>query len=328
MKKRIIISFLLILSLLAMAACSAADNAAIVNGDEISMEDLETEVALFQENIANSGLSLGDPEDEEYQRILKEEVLNIMIRKVLLHQELAANDIEISEDGALEYLDSMKSMYGEEQYQALLAMNGVDEETFIEDFAFNEALTALREKVTADVQVSEDEARDYFEANKSSLIRGTASHILFSFNTQEATDEVRAEAQARFDEAMARLSAGDDFATVAQEMSDDGSAANGGKLGDSFSMIDSPYVDEFTVAALNLEAGEYTKEPVVSQFGYHIIKLDEKIEDFDLLKEDIITMLVENKKDEIFGDYVMNLNENADIENFVSVEEPEVDEES
>lgn len=328
MKKKIIISLLLILSVLFMAACSAADSAAIVNGEKISTEDLEMEVALFQENIANSGLSIGDPEDEEYQRILKEEVLNIMIREVLLHQELVANDIEITEDGAIEYLDGMKSMYGEEQYQALLSMNGVDEDTFIEDFAFNEALTALREKVTADVVVSEEETKEYFEANKSSLIRGTASHILFSFSPEEATDEVTEEMQARFDEALARLSAGEDFATVAQEMSDDGSAANGGKLEDSFSMIDSPYVDEFTVAALNLEAGEYTEEPVVTQFGYHLIKLDEKIDDFDSLKTEITSMLLENKKDEVFGDYVLQLNEKAEIENFVSVEEPEVDEES
>ena len=326
--KKWIITGVLLLALGA-SACSAGQDAAIVNGEAISMEDLEAEVVSFQESIANSGLTLGNPEDEEYQRILKEEVLNIMIRKTLLKQALAANDIEISEDNAREYLDNMKTMYGEEQYQAILDMNGVTEEIFIEDFSFNEALNALRDIVTADVAVDEEEAREYFEANKSSFVKGTASHILIKFNPAEATDEIKEEMQARFDAAMARLDAGEAFAEVAKDVSDDGSASEGGKLGASFTMLDSPFVDVFTVAALSLDEGEYTREPVVSQFGYHIIRLDEKVEDFETLKFDVVLALAESQKDEVFGEYVLQLSEDAEIENFVVVEDDEeVEEES
>ncbi len=325
MKNKIVISFLLMLVLF-VTACSAGEEAAVVNGEAISMEDLETELVSFQESIASSGISLGNPEDEEYQRILKEEVLNIMIRKTLLRQELEANGIEISDESAIEYLDSMKALYSDEQYEAILAMNGVDEETFIEDFSFNEALTSLREIITAEVTVSDDEGREYFEANESSLVKGIASHILIQFNPAEATDEIKGQMQDRFDEAMARLDAGEEFATVAIELSDDGSAANGGKLGDSFTMLNSPFVDVFTVAALGLEEGEYTKEPVESQFGYHIIRLDEKIEDYESLRADVVLMLAENKKDEVFAEHVMQLSEKAEIENFVAVDEPEDEE--
>lgn len=325
MKNKIVISFLLVLALLA-TACSAGGEAAVVNGEAISMEALESEVVAFQESIASSGLSLGNSEDEEYQRILKEEVLNIMIRKILLRQELAANDIEISDVSAIEYLDSMKTTYGDEQYEAILAMNGLDEEIFIEDFSFNEALTALREIITADVSVGDDESREYFEANESSFVKGTASHILIQFNPAEATDEIKEQMQARFDEVMARLDAGEDFATLAIEVSEGPSAANGGNLVESFTMLNSPFVDVFTVAALGLEEGEYTKEPVESQFGYHIIRLDEKIEDYESLRADVVLMLSETKKDEVFAEHVMLLNDKAEIENFVSVEETEDEE--
>jgi peptidyl-prolyl cis-trans isomerase C len=74
--------------------------------------------------------------------------------------------------------------------------------------------------------------------------------------------------------ALADLEKGGDFATIAKERSiDPGSGARGGDLG---FVPKGKTVPEFENAALGLEVGTYTKTPVKSQFGWHIIRLDEK----------------------------------------------------
>lgn len=71
-----------------------------------------------------------------------------------------------------------------------------------------------------------------------------------------------------------QLDAGAKFEDIAKEKSADaGSGANGGDLG---YFGPGQMVPEFEKAAFALEPGTYTKEPVQSQFGWHIIKLEEK----------------------------------------------------
>ncbi len=75
--------------------------------------------------------------------------------------------------------------------------------------------------------------------------------------------------------AAARLDAGEEFAAVATEVSiDTGSGANGGSLG-----CTSPasYVPEFAEATMTAPIGEVT-EPVESEFGFHIIVVDDRTE--------------------------------------------------
>lgn len=74
-------------------------------------------------------------------------------------------------------------------------------------------------------------------------------------------------------EIIAKLNEGGDFAELAKENSTDGTAENGGSLG-YFAKAD--VVPEFADAAFSQEEGTYSKEPVKSQFGYHIIKVEEK----------------------------------------------------
>lgn len=90
--------------------------------------------------------------------------------------------------------------------------------------------------------------------------------------TQAPRDD--AQALARIIEVQQKLGAGEDFATLAQEYSDDtGSAVEGGDLG--WFAKDQGLVAEFEEAAFKLQAGEISP-PVKTQFGYHIIKVEER----------------------------------------------------
>ena len=103
----------------------------------------------------------------------------------------------------------------------------------------------LKDQITADVPHTEKQI--------------WARHILVSDPTVAAT-------------VIERLKSGEDFATLAKELSEDtGSAPNGGDLG---WFGTGAMVPEFETAAFALEKpGDYTTEPVKSQFGYHIIQL-------------------------------------------------------
>ena len=88
---------------------------------------------------------------------------------------------------------------------------------------------------------------------------------------------------------LADLAKGGDFAKIAEEKSQDpGSAKAGGDLG-FFAVGD--MVPEFETAAAALKPGEITKAPVKTQFGFHVIKLEEKrkqpIPELDQVKDQV-----------------------------------------
>lgn len=111
-----------------------------------------------------------------------------------------------------------------------------------------------------------------------------ARHILVK--TKEEADAI-----------IKQLDGGAKFEDIAKEKSSDpGSGANGGDLG---YFGPGQMVPEFEKAAFALEPGAYTKEPVQSQFGFHVIKVEDKRAKqppaFDEVKEQFRTVLVREK---------------------------------
>ncbi len=111
--------------------------------------------------------------------------------------------------------------------------------------------------------VSVDEAQKIYNARVANLkpeVEFAARHIL-----------VDSEAKAK--ELRAKIVAGEDFAKVATENSSDtGSAKQGGLLG-YFGM--GQMVPEFEAAVAKMQKGEVS-EPVKTQFGWHVIKLEDR----------------------------------------------------
>ena len=92
------------------------------------------------------------------------------------------------------------------------------------------------------------------------------------------TNEVRArhiivETEEEAKAIIAELDAGGDFEAIAKEKSKDGAAAQGGDLG---YFGPGRMVPEFEQAAFALDVGAYSKEPVKTQFGWHVIKVEDK----------------------------------------------------
>ena len=96
---------------------------------------------------------------------------------------------------------------------------------------------------------------------------------------------------------VARLKKGEKFDELAKKISKDpGSGAKGGDLDWANA---SSYVAEFSQAMIKLEKGQLTQEPVKSQFGWHVIQLDDtrdaKLPPFEELKPQISQQLTQQK---------------------------------
>jgi peptidyl-prolyl cis-trans isomerase C len=150
---------------------------------------------------------------------------------------------------------------------------------------------ALFQDMTANAQVDDATARQYFEQHKSEYETVHARHILIRVKgsplpgqpgKKELSDD---EALAKAQEIHKKLLAGEDFATLAKTESDDvRSGANGGDLG---SFKREQMAPPFAQAAFSLPAGQLS-EPVKTQFGYHLIKVEQHdVKSFDDAKSEL-----------------------------------------
>ncbi len=128
--------------------------------------------------------------------------------------------------------------------------------------------------LAAKVQVTDDQLKAYFEEQKqktperfTQAEQRRVRHILIAVN--DPKDDAAAKAKAEV--ALKRAQAGEDFAKLAKELSQDpGSAPQGGDLGWSERKA---FVAPFADAAFSMKEGEI-RGPVKTQFGYHVLKLE------------------------------------------------------
>jgi peptidyl-prolyl cis-trans isomerase C len=159
----------------------------------------------------------------------------------------------------------------------------LDQQTVIkQQLAFdreNILAQALYNDLVKSVKIDDAALQTYYDAHKADFESVKGRHILIRFKgsavplrpgEKELSDE---ESLAKAQDVRKRLLAGGDFITIAKADSDDtGSGANGGDLG---TFKHGQMVGAFETAAFALPVGQLS-EPVKTQFGYHIIKVEEK----------------------------------------------------
>jgi peptidyl-prolyl cis-trans isomerase C len=143
---------------------------------------------------------------------------------------------------------------------------------------------AASEKYIKSHPVSDSELRAEYDTQVAAMPKEyKARHILV--DNKESAEAV-----------ISKLQTGSDFSKLATAESKDSSAKNGGDLGwfSPQSMV-KPFAD----AVVALQKGEYTKEPVQSEFGWHVIMLDDvrspEVPEFDQVKQQV-EMLSQRKK--------------------------------
>jgi parvulin-like peptidyl-prolyl isomerase len=165
----------------------------------------------------------------------------------------------------------------------------------------------------ADMQTaikSDDAAlKKYYDEHKQEIEFVQARHILVKYkgspvpNREGQKDLTEEEALAKATELRKKILAGEDFAKLAKAESDDvGSGAVGGDLGN---FKHGQMVPAFEAAAFAAKVNEVT-EPVKTQFGYHIIRLDEvqagKTKSFESVRPELEAELKRNAAADKFGE--------------------------
>ena len=209
----------------------------------------------------------GNVTQEEFYKALKTTSGEQTLQRLVL-QKVLENDAKdkkaIEEEVKKEVANQVTQYGGEDALKAVLARSGFNSvDAYRETVYLNKLITAAVKKAN---KFSDEEIQKYYDSWEP---RATAQHILIGV-AQNASDEEKAE------DLIKQLKDGADFDTLAKENSTDKtSAENGGKIG-PFKRSD--MVKEFADAAYGLKVGEITEEPVLTQYGYHVIKLVDKPE--------------------------------------------------
>jgi peptidyl-prolyl cis-trans isomerase C len=295
---------------------------ALVNGVAITAADVEQKMAEIREQYARQG----QPVDEQKLEDLRPKVVDNLIEEELLFQESRRQKINVAPaamDAAL--ADIRKGFEDEEKFDAALQAMHLTRETFTRKL---ERLLAIREliqsQVDAQIEVPEEEIRTFYSENPqhfetSEKIR--ARHILIQLKP-DADEAARKMAMKKIGEVKKKLAQGADFAELAKQYSEGPSKTRGGDLG-FFGR--GRMVKPFEDAAFALEAGG-TSDMVETQFGLHLIRVEEKqpggTVPYEKAHDSILAHLKKQKRGRAIMTYLQNLKNDAAIEKFPSAGNP------
>jgi foldase protein PrsA len=246
-------------------------------------------------------------EDELYDVMVEQygaTTVEQLIADKIVASEAKKEKVTITDKELNAEIDKLKESYGgEEVFDQMLVSNNTTLDDLKEEL---KSYLTLRKLLVPQIEITDDELKTYFEENKESLGEAEqvkASHIL-----------VEDEATAK--EIKQKLTDGADFAELAKEYStDEGTKENGGELG---FFARGTMVTEFDDVAFALPLNEIS-DPVKTDYGYHIIMVEEKKEgkeaNFDDSKAEIKETLIDQKLESEYSTWLEEKKKDYDIEN-------------
>ena len=337
------LSFAIFLCPLAAEAKVLDRTVATVNAEAIMLSEYEKNADPILEQFNKNAPAA--EQTQEHIADIKKRVLDQMIDDRLLVEEAKAKNIHVSQ---LEVDDGVKKVRtrfnNEEEFNKELEKEGMSSDEFRKHIQDQLAtIKLIDQEVKAKVPPpTDDEIKELFDTldaivkdkpipgshtpseleELKSLAkavqrrfgeRARARHILIRVPATASQADKDA-AYKKIKDIQARLKKGDDFADLASKYSEDpGSKEHGGDLG-YFSRGD--MVPAFDKAAFALDVGQ-TSDIVTTDFGYHIIQLQEKKAagkmSLDEIKDDLREYLFQQRGAKRFESYVKDLRSKADI---------------
>lgn len=286
------------------------DVLARVNDEPVRKADFD----LLLSNIElNNGPIPPDRRDEILRKILDD-----LVTYTMLKQEAKARNVEVADAEVEQQLAVMKQEAGNDaKFKKALADRNMTVERLRSDARVQLSISKMMNAQVASAPAASDaDVKAFYEKNPDKFKRGEsvrASHILIRVS-DKAPDEEKQKARARIDAVLKRARAGEDFAVLAREHSQDGSAAQGGDLN---YFVKGQMVQAFDQAAFSLKPNEIS-DVVTTEFGYHIIKVvDHKAAGtvpFEEVADSVKKFLTEQKKQETAQGFINQVKQKAKIE--------------
>lgn len=278
-----------------------------VNGIKITDQALESEMASAEAMLQMQGIVFEGEQGEMMQEMLRQQVLSQLVDRALITHAAQSCGLKV-EQKVLEQQLLLYQMQvgGAENFQALLQEQGMTEAEYKEYLEEMLLIQELQTYIIKDITVEEEELKEFYEEQKESLVypeRVNVGHIL-----------VETEAEAK--EVIAELQEGADFQELALEKSIDPSVAeNKGVLGDI--TRESSLVPEFIEEAFSLDSGEFSQEPVKTDYGYHVLWNFERKEagqaSYDEAKDYLQQEALAEKQQERYSEYIGGLRSNVKL---------------
>jgi parvulin-like peptidyl-prolyl isomerase len=301
-----------------------------VNGVPLASEVLQRELFAFRFQSKINGKEI-KPE-EEYS--IARELLKLEVARELVVQKSKTLGISITDDKVDIQLKNIEDQFpSHESFITALAFQHLNiaslkakiHRTLIED-------ELMRREIAPKIKVKDQEVQKYYDANKARFTKPVlyrVSHILITtIRPAEITEDkasqnkaahltkmINAEAEEKINLIKKKIHAGENFSDLAKQYSEDKvSNESGGALGE---LHPDSTIPEISAEMIKLNEGE-TSGIIQSEFGYHILKLEEiipsKLIPFSETKTDIMNLLLKMATHKFFTTYVEDLGNQAKIE--------------
>ena len=334
----------LALSAVLFAGCGlkSGDTIITVNNKKITQGQFDT---MFDQQASGGiakalGINVKDGKNTFMYLLIKERVINELIIKALLEEEIAKRGIEVTNadvDKAIK--DIIDKLGSKEQLDAVLKQNGISNNQFKKDLKEEIKMKKLSEQLGSS-EVTDAEAKKFYKDNIDKFkhpARVRASHILISVNPEEikeiiksdkaneslddkavenkVNEEIKAK-EAKANQLLAEAKKDiKQFAKLARENSEDtASAVKGGDLG---FFAEKDMVPEFSKASFEGKPNTIYDKVVKTQYGYHIIMVTDRTsagtDPYEKVQNDIKSYLQTQKQLEAIDKLVDSLKKQADI---------------
>ena len=245
-----------------------------------SIEGGTTVLGLAKENALNNA-----QETKIYVAKAKEQGLKLDSVETEYIKSLIDNMINAAGGDRAAASEEAKSTYG----TTLSELKKVYEQMFLSEKS--------REAQAEMIVVTDEEAQTMYDENITDYDYATVSHILISYEGSEEEPRTPEESQELANEVLGRVNAGEDFASLVEELTDDtASISTGGEY--TFTRNEG-YAEEFTNWSFEANVGDVGI--VETEFGYHIMRLDNReITPFEDVKDNFLYNIRQTRLTELY----------------------------
>lgn len=321
--KKIMAVLLMALMVFSLTACSSKESKDIVakvNDRVITVSEYEKTLGMYKKNFEGIyGPDIWTTEVEKGKtviEVIKEQVLNNMINDEVVYQAAQKENIVVEDkdvDAQLKQFNTQ--LESNEEFKKFLKENNIDDQFLKNQLKKDMVISKYKENYIGSLEVNDEKLKEYYDANKEEYKKEEvkASHILFKTvgdDMKPVSEEDKKAAKKKADDILVRAKNGEDFAALAKEYSEDTvSGNNGGDLGYFGKGV---MVPDFEKVAFGMNAGEIS-DLVESQFGYHIIKVIDKVNEI-IPFEDVKEQIKVNIETDSYKEKIQQLEKDTKIE--------------